>query len=166
VSGYDPNVAPPTEPFQPGVSLPAQQSGGPAYAPVASYGYQPVALRNGPPIGKVRGTGVCILLTIVTLGVYPLIWYYQVHEEMKRHKGTGLGGGLALLLALLVGIVMPYLASNEVGELYSRRGQAKPVSGLTGLWYFPGALLIVGPLVWFVKTNGALNAYWRSLGAR
>jgi len=26
--------------------------------------------------------------------------------------------------------------------------------------------LLAGPLVWFVQTNGALNAYWRSLGAR
>jgi len=26
--------------------------------------------------------------------------------------------------------------------------------------------VIVGLIVWFVKTNGALNAYWRSLGAQ
>ncbi|MGI8683270.1 MAG: DUF4234 domain-containing protein [Mycobacteriales bacterium] len=118
------------------------------------------------PIGKVRSTGVVILLSLVTLGIYGLVWYYQVHEEMKRHKGTGLGGGIALLLAMLVGIVMPYITSAEVGELYDRRQQAKPVSGLTGLWYFPGIFLLIGPLVWFIKTNGALNAYWRSLGAR
>ena len=40
------------------------------------------------------------------------------------------------------------------------------MSGATGLWYFPGIFLIVGPLVWFIKTNGALNAYWRSYGVR
>jgi uncharacterized protein DUF4234 len=136
-------------------SLPAPQA-----AP-----YQPAQLGAGP-IGKVRGTGVVILLSIITLGIYGLFWTYQVHEEMKRHKGTGLGGGIALLLAIFVGIVMPYLTSSEAGELYERRGQAKPVSGLTGLWYFPGMFILVGPLVWFVKTNGAINAYWRSLGAR
>ena len=42
----------------------------------------------------------------------------------------------------------------------------KPVSGLTGLWYFPGCLLLVGTFVWFIETNGALNSYWRSFGAR
>jgi hypothetical protein len=42
----------------------------------------------------------------------------------------------------------------------------KPVSGATGLWYFPGMFILVGPLVWFVKTNGALNAYWRAHGVR
>jgi hypothetical protein len=29
-----------------------------------------------------------------------------------------------------------------------------------------GWLILVGPLVWLIKTNGALNAYWRSVGAR
>jgi hypothetical protein len=68
---------------------------------------------------------------------------------------------------LVVGIVMPYLTSSEVGNLYAGRGQKRPVSGATGLWYFPGILLFgIGPFVWFIKTNGALNSYWRSLGAR
>ncbi|MEJ7628811.1 MAG: hypothetical protein WKF54_04395 [Nocardioidaceae bacterium] len=35
----------------------------------------------------------------------------------------------------------------------------------TGLWVIPGILIIVGPIIWFVKVNGALNDYWRSLGA-
>lgn len=118
------------------------------------------------PVGKIRSTGACILLAVVTLGIYPLVWYYQVHEEMKRHTGHGLGGALALVLGLFVGVIMPYLSSAEVGELFARRGQQKPVSGLTGLWYFPGILLLVGPIVWFVRTNGSLNAYWRSLGVR
>lgn len=124
-----------------------------------------MAPRPYPTIGRVRGTGISIVLYLVTFGIYGLVWYYQVHEEMKRHKGDGIGGPLSLLMALLVGIVMPYLTSSEVGELYERRGQEKPVSALTGLWSFPGIFLLVGPIVWFVKTNHALNEYWRSLGA-
>ncbi len=86
---------------------------------------------------------------------------------MKEHTGEGLGGGIALLLAILVSIVMPFLNSHEVGRLYERRGKAAPVSAVTGLWaLLLGWLLFVGLIVWFVKTNGALNAYWRSLGAR
>jgi hypothetical protein len=84
---------------------------------------------------------------------------------MKRHSGQGIDGGIALILTIFVGFVMPYITSSEVGGLYERRGQVKPVSGATGLWYFPGMFLVVGPLVWFIKTNGALNSYWRSLGA-
>ena len=133
----------------------------PAPAAAAPYGYQ----AGAAPIGKIRGTGACILLTIVTLGIYSLYWYYKVHDEMKRHSGNGLGGGVAFILAFFVGIVMPYLTSGEVGALYERRGQEKPVGAGTGLWYFPGIFILVGPIVWFVKTNGALNDYWRSVGA-
>lgn len=117
------------------------------------------------PVGKVRDTGTCFLLTIVTLGFYSLYWYYQTHEEMRQHTGTGIGGVLALVLAFFVGLVMPFLSSNEVGELYQRRGQQPPVSAVTGLWaLLLGWFFFVGVIVWFVKTNGALNAYWRSLG--
>ena len=85
---------------------------------------------------------------------------------MKRHSGPGIGGGVALILAIFVGIVMPFLSSNEVGDLYERRGQARPVSAVTGLWaLLLGWFFFVGLIVWFVKTNGALNDYWRSLGA-
>jgi uncharacterized protein DUF4234 len=120
-----------------------------------------------PPVGKVRETGTCVLLTIVTLGFYTWYWYFKTHEEIKRHTGTGIGGGVALILAIFLGFVMPFLTSNEVGTLYERRGQAKPVSAVTGLWaLLLGWFFFVGLIVWFVKTNGALNAYWRSLGAR
>jgi hypothetical protein len=138
------------------VSYPLQPQGQPAYLPAQS-----------GPAGKIRGTGGCVLLTIVTLGFYTWYWYFKTHEEMKRHSGVGLGGGVSLILAIFVGIVMPFLTSNEVGDLYQRRGQARPVSAITGLralllgWFF-----FIGLIVWFVKTNGALNAYWRSVGAR
>ncbi len=130
-------------------------------------GYGPVAGYQPPfgPVGRVRGTGITILLFVVTFGIYGLFWYYTVHDEMKRHTGTGLGGPLALLIAFFAGIVSPFITSSEVGGLYERAGRPAPVSGTTGLWSFPGIFLIVGPLVWFVKTNGALNDYWRSLGA-
>lgn len=135
-------------------------------AAAPGWGGPPVPYPPAGTVGKVRGTGVCILLTVVTLGIYPLVWWFQTHEEMKRHSGQGLGGLVALLLALFVGIAMPYVSSSEVGNLYERRGQAPPVTAATGLWYFPGMFILVGPLVWFVRTNNALNAYWQSLGAR
>jgi hypothetical protein len=118
------------------------------------------------PMGQVRGTGLQILLFVVTLGVWGYVYLFQSHEEMKRHTGVGIGGVVALLVNLFVGMASPYLLSQEVGGLYERSGGRKPVSALTGLWFFPGIFILVGPLIWFILTNRALNDYWRSLGAR
>jgi hypothetical protein len=146
-------------PPPPPVPAPAPYGTYPSAPPGAMYG-------GGGAVGKIRGTGICILLYIVTLGIYGWFWYYNVHKEMKDHSGRGLGGGVALILAIFVGIVMPYITSAEAGGLYEARGQQKPVSGATGLWAFPGVFIIVGPIVWFVKTNAAINDYWGSLGAQ
>ena len=158
----DPNTAVPG----PDPSYAAQPGTQPGMPP-AQPGMQPYAGPGGlaaatGPIGKERSTGTCILLFIVTLGIYGWFWFYNSHEEMKRHTGEGIGGVLALILAIFVSIVMFFLSPHEVGKLYERRGQRPPVSALTGLWVL---LPLVGGIVWFVKTNGALNAYWRSLGA-
>jgi hypothetical protein len=163
------------EPFQPPPQYGYRSPLAPGQPP-AGYGYpgQPMpavpadAQYAGPqgPIGHMRPTGMTILLFFVTLGIWSFIYYYQTQEEMKRHSGEGIGGVIALVLSIFVGIVSPFILSHEVGQLYSRRGQEPPVTALTALWFFPGALILVGPFVWFVKTNNALNDYWASLGAR
>ena len=154
-------------PFPPGIQDGFQQQ---LVAVPAVYGQTyPATAHQGYPgatVGQIRTTGLAVFLFIVTLGIYGLVWYYQVHDEMKRHTNQGLGGGLALLIAFFVGIVMPFVTAAEVGNMYEQRGEKRPVSVTTGLWVFPGVFLIVGPIIWFVKTNGALNNYWRSLGAR
>jgi hypothetical protein len=151
---YDPAATPPAPPTAQSGTAPEQVQYGSAMMPPAT-----------GQIGKIRSTGISILLFIVTFGIYGLFWYFFVHDEMKKHKGDGLGGPIALIIAAVVGVVMPFLTSNEVGELYQRRGQPQPVTLMTGLWYFPGIFILVGPIIWFVKTNGALNDYWASLGA-
>jgi hypothetical protein len=121
--------------------------------------------RPAGPVGQVRSTGLQILLFIVTLGIWSFVYYYQTHDEMKKHSGEGIGGVLALVLSFFIGFVSPYLLSHEVGGLYERRGQQKPVSAVTGLWFFPGMFILVGTFIWFIQTNKALNDYWRTVGA-
>jgi hypothetical protein len=150
----------------------------------------------------VRETGTTILLVVVTLGIYIFIYNYSVHDEMKRHSGRGIGGGIALLLSFLAGVAMPFITPAEVANLYRMRGWAEPVNGWTGLWaVLPSSVgyalflalsivsaatapkgsgidaayvvafliyivaVITGGIVWFVKTNAALNAYWRAVSA-
>ena len=108
--------------------------------PVAPYSSGDAVPTYGAPLGlgprgEVRSTGTCFLLTIVTLGFYTWYWWYKTHDEMKRHSGDGIGGGLALVLAIFLGFVMPFFTSSEVGNLYARRGQPRPVTAVTALWY-------------------------------
>jgi hypothetical protein len=156
-SGYAPQ--PPPYGYGPG---PGEYGGQPM--PTVP-GYAQYAQPRGP-IGQIRPTGMIMLLFFETLGIWSFIYYYQTHEEMKRHSGEGVGGVIAVVICIFVGLVNPFLLSHEVGQLYTRRGQEPPVTALTGLWFFPGIFILVGPFVWFVQTNNALNEYWQSLGQR
>ena len=136
--------------------------GGPGAAP-APPPWAQYAQSTGP-LGTMRPTGMTMLLFFVTLGIWGFVYYFQSQEEMKRHSGEGVGGVLALVIAVIFGIVSPFILSHEVGRLYERRGQTPPVTALTALWFFPGMFIIVGPFIWFIRTNNALNEYWRSQG--
>jgi hypothetical protein len=151
----------------------------PVYAPQGQYGQPAPGVYGQPmpqvpvpygrplgPVGKIRSTWAVIGLSIITLGIYSLYYYFSTHEEMKQHSGDGVGGAIGLVLAMFtLGLVTPFVLPNEVGNLYARQGRSRPVSAATGLWMLLGSFILIGPLVWLIKTNGALNAYWRSLGA-
>ncbi|TWE13208.1 DUF4234 domain-containing protein [Rudaeicoccus suwonensis] len=112
---------------------------------------------------KIRSTGACILLMIVTLGFYSWYWWFKVHSDLQRQRDRGLGGGIALVLAIFISIVLVFLTPSEVGDACKDRGIQQRVSAVTGLWVL---LPLVGMIVWFVKVNGAVNRYWESLGVR
>lgn len=117
------------------------------------------------PLGRPRGIGFGILLFIVTLSFYGWYWAFKTHEEMKQHTGDGLGGVIGLVIWILITAVSAFVIPSEVGKMYSKDGQEPPVNGWTGLWLFPFGFLIVTAIVWFVKTQGALNRYWESKSA-
>jgi uncharacterized BrkB/YihY/UPF0761 family membrane protein len=114
------------------------------------------------PLGRPRGIGFGILLFIITFGFYGLYWAYKTHEEMKQHTSDGLGGVLGLVVWIVVGAVSAFVIPSEIGKMYKRDGREPPMTGWTGLWIFPGAILIIPAIVWFVKVQGALNRYWES----
>jgi hypothetical protein len=114
------------------------------------------------PLGKPRGWVVVLLLTLVTLGIYGLVWQYKTFQEMKDYSGEGIGGVVGLILAIFVGFVNWFIMPAEVGNLYAAEGQEKPVSGIYGLW---NLLPLVGTLIWLAKTQNALSRFWESHGA-
>jgi hypothetical protein len=112
------------------------------------------------PLGQRRGIGFGILLFVVTFGLYGWYWAFKTHEEMKQHTGEGLGGVLGLVIWILINPVSAFVIPSEIGNMYKKDGQQPPVTGWTGLWLFPFAILLIPAIVWFVKVQGALNRYW------
>lgn len=114
------------------------------------------------PRGHRRGIGLGFVLFVVTLGFYGWYWAFKTQEELKQHTGDGLGGVLGLVIWILISPVSGFVIPSEIGKMYERAGQRSPVTGWTGLWLFPGAVLVIPAIVWFVKVQGALNRYWES----
>jgi len=77
-----------------------------------------VQIAGGPGIAKVRHPVGVAVLTLVTLGIYGLYWWYQVNREMvdlgKARNAEGLGDNPTLsLLAMFPGglvIIPPYFS--------------------------------------------------------
>lgn len=115
---------------------------------------------NTGPLGNPRGIGFGILMFIVTLGFYSWYWAFKTHEEIKQHSGEGVGGVIGLVIWILLNVVSAFVIPSEVGKMYRKDGREPPVNGWTGLWLFPGLILIIPAIVWFVKVQGALNDYW------
>jgi hypothetical protein len=115
---------------------------------------------NTGPLGQPRGIGFGILLFIVTIGFYSWYWVFKTQEEIKQHSGEGVGGVIGLVIWILLSVVSAFVIPSEVGKMYKKDGEEPPVTGWTGLWLFPGAILIIPAIVWFVKGQGALNRYW------
>ncbi len=108
-------------------------------------------------VGKQRNILVCILLEIVTIGIYGCYWVWHTQEDVKRRSGDGVGGWLGLVIYLVIGVVTVFLIPVEIKRMYEREGVTPPFSGWIGLW---NLLPIVGQIVWFVKVQRALNWFW------
>jgi len=115
---------------------------------------------NGP-LGTQRSIAVTILLTIVTFGIWTLVWSYQNGDEIKRHAKTGLGGVAYLLITLLIAPVTMFLMAGEVEQLYRREGKEPPITTIWGLWFL---LPIIGNLIWYVRIQKSINDYWTAHG--
>jgi hypothetical protein len=72
------------------------------------------------------------------------------------------GGPIGLVIGILIGIVNAFLIPSEVGNIFAKAGQPKPVSGPTGFWTF---IPLIGLIIWVIKVQNALNDRWETAGA-
>ena len=109
------------------------------------------------PVGMVRSPAAVVIFTIITLGIYHLYWTYQVYRELKEHTGEGIGPVIGLVIAFLINPVNWFVLPSEIGNMYARAGQVKPVTGATGFW---NLIPLIGFIIWTVKVQNALNRVW------
>ena len=121
----------------------------------------PAASAATGTLGTQRSIGMVIFLTIVTLGIWTLVWSYQNGDEIKRHANTGLGGVAYLLITLFIAPVTMFLMAGEVEQLYRREGKEPPITTIWGLWFL---LPIIGNLIWYVRIQKSINDYWTAHG--
>lgn len=112
-------------------------------------------------LGKRRSAGLVILLTIVTCGIWAIVWAYQNGDELQRFSGKGLGGVVHLLITIFVSPVTMFLLAGEVEQLYRDDGQEPPITTLWGLWFL---LPLIGNLIWYLRIQDAINDYWTAHG--
>ena len=128
-----------------------------------------VVIGSHGQLAKIRQPWVVPLLTLVTLGIYGCVWYYQVNREMcdygeahQRDLGQSASTSLMALLfgPLLFGI--PTLVSFfHTGK---RVMSAQSLAGLRGM-SAAGFLLmhfipLVGSLVSMVYLQSNINRVW------
>lgn len=97
-----------------------------------------------------------MLLGLLTLGIYHWVVIYRCYSEMRAYRGSGISGGVGLLLFF----VMPFLFPSQVKACYRANGWQSPVSGWSGLWMCLPICPFVGILVWMFTVHGALNNFW------
>jgi hypothetical protein len=115
----------------------------------------------GVTLGKRRSAGLVVLLSIVTCGIWTIVWSYQNGDELKRWSGDGLGGIAYLFITLLVSPVTMFIMASEVEQLYRSDGQEPPITTIWGLWFL---LPVIGNLIWYLRMQEAINGYWTAHG--
>ncbi|MEO1056274.1 MAG: DUF4234 domain-containing protein [Actinomycetota bacterium] len=129
----------------------------------------PVPSASPPPapappvvIGKRRSIGLVILLSIITFGIWTIVWSYQNGDELQRYSGRGIGGVGYLFITLLISPATMFLMASEVEQIYRNEGREPRITTLWGLWFL---LPLIGNIIWYVRIQRAINELWRIHGA-
>lgn len=122
---------------------------------------------------KVRDPWRVGIFALVTLGIYGIVWFYQVNRELaeyaKARAVPKVGGSPVLaVLGVTVGalLVVPFIATWVWTLIRIRRAQeVEGVPALTfgttvaaaAVWLVP----VAGTVVWHEHVQFHLNAIWR-----
>lgn len=113
---------------------------------------------NTKPVGKPRNAGVVLLLGFVTLGIYTIVWYYKINNEVKMHDASqNFSPGLAAcaLFIPIANLVSLYNTANRIKLMQKADSSNDLIS--------PGAALVWAILFGIgypIYVQGSLNNHW------
>ncbi len=124
------------------------------------------------PVGQLnttRGLLKFILLSIVTLGIYSIVFFSSISNDINviASRYDGRKTMHYCLLLFLVGPITLGIAvfvwfhklSARIGSEMSRRGMQPTISaGTFWGWEVLGMLIVIGPFVYIYKLADAMNA--------
>lgn len=124
------------------------------------------------PVGRIRNPFAPIGLSLVTFGIYWLVWMYKILEEMRQHadnpKITSGGSAVGFLFIPLFHIFwLIYLwfrlpiCVNHMKETCGT--EAHKLNASIGLLCF---IPLIGFIIWSALIQSSLNDHWRSHGSR
>ena len=145
----------------------------------ASAGYAPPTM---PVVGAERSPNVVALLSIVTLGLYLIYWWYTVNREMRDFARTvqpthplaaSSPGTSTLAVTLGALIIVPvfvtaHSTARRVCEAMRLSGlppHDRPSPPLYMLMFTVGGLLLVPPFLYAPLLQGQLNRAWSQVRA-
>lgn len=118
---------------------------------------------------KIRSPWAVLLFSVITLGIYYLVWYYKVNREMSdwgEHNKVdiGLSPGMSVLAVTLgaVLIIPPFVSIWGTGKRMQLTQRCADVYGGSGLLWF---VLHIIPVVSFfapVYMQYQLNKAWET----
>ena len=129
-----------------------------------------VPITGGHGHAKLRNPWVVLILSIITLGIYYVFWYYFINREMKhlgQANGVDLGDSPGLsVIAITIGaliIVPPFVSIWKTGRRMEGSQRVVGVTGGSGPLFFVLHIIPLVSLLAPVYMQYQLNHVWRAL---
>jgi hypothetical protein len=127
--------------------------------PVAPYPTpQPPVGQRGAPLGKDRSPAAILGLSIITLGIYYLVWYYTINDEIRKHdpsiKVTP-GWAVVALVFPIASLVTGYSTAARIRQMQLDEGATQTISPVVAL-----LLLIFLGIGYPLYVGSQLREHW------
>ena len=104
---------------------------------------------------KKRNIALCVILTIVTLGIYGLYWFVQITNDVNKlanpEKKTS--GGAALLLTIITCNIYGFYWAYKMGGLLDKAQTDRGLPAQNRAVVYLILELVIAPVAWILMQN-------------